>query len=106
MHHRLSVGGFDNVRYDRSRRNSQQQIFSIFAGTVGSSADAALLGFKLLLRCKITQGIGIVVGYDIHIAAITAVTSVRSAHWHVFFAAPAHTATSAVTARNDDGGFI
>ena len=72
--------------------NFQNQISAAKSRSVASGAAFAVSGFVMLLETIIDQGVQIICGFEKYIAAFAAITAIRAAEFHIFFAMKADTA--------------
>lgn len=87
--------GFD----DCTGRDSDNDIFPVFAGFIGAAAVGAFLGFNGFFIFEIDQRVGGVSAYQGNRAAAAAVAAVRAAPGNIFFSPETNAAIAAI-ARN------
>ena len=87
-------------------RDAQGAILAASAGTVGALTVLATLGGMETLETVVDQGVQVLIGDQIDITTVTAVTAVRAAVRDVLLTAKAHTTVTTVTGIDSNLDFI
>ena len=85
-----------------SQRHLEQQILSVRTMTASTLTVGTTLGLKVMLVAVINQGRKLRVCNNDNIAAVTAISTVRTAFWNICFSAKRHAACAAVSTFNVD----
>ena len=88
------------LSHNGSQGHLEQQILSVRTMTASTLTVGTTLGLKVMLVAVINQGRKLRVCNNDNIAAVTAITTVRTAFWNICFAAERHAACTAVSTFN------
>ena len=94
------------LTHDRTHRHLQNQIFTAFSVATRSLAVCATFRTKMVLEAIVDQGRQLRRSLDHHVAATTAVATVRTTLGHVGFAPKGHATSAAISALDVDSADI
>src|SRR5690606_3750627 len=90
----------------RADRDRQHQICTFMAGALLAATFLTVFGFVLRLEAVVDQGVEVFIGDQIHTAAITTVTTIRTTFGNKLLPAETHHAVTAFSCFYMDWRFI